>query len=200
MRKYIYSDKKCALNVSLFLPTFSIPTFLTAYEETKRVERVDADVVQCSTKAGLPKRITHFSCETKGNYSPACLRPSLDAWWQTLEWAPELLQAANRVGGTLRWIFWDWCCRSKHHTLPFSAFLRGVGRGCVKSRSTPCFCVAELQLDWIDKSGYASTSGGEIPHHDTLGQLQQWEVYCWLPRTDNTQTKMRRLFLEGIMG
>jgi hypothetical protein len=40
------------------------------------------------------------------------------------------------------------------------AVLHRAGHGCV-CRFTPCFCVAESQLDWIDKSGDVTSSERE---------------------------------------
>lgn len=58
----------------------------------------------------------------------------------------------------------------KHFTFP--RLLHEVGHGCVKSGSTPCFCVAELQLDWISKSDYRNASEGEKnPNHGFLDQM-----------------------------
>lgn len=52
-------------------------------------------------------------------------------------------------------------CKQRSNTSHFAAFLHGVGHRCAKSGSAPYFCVAELQLDWIGKSGYRSASERE---------------------------------------
>ena len=88
-----------------------------------------------------------------------------------------------------------WSGVNKDQTLASSTFLHGTGHGCVNSRSTPCFCVAREQLDWIGKSGYVSASEGGKKILTSLSRMWWWGR---LELDGNTHSKMKGL-LKSIM-
>lgn len=110
-------------------------------------------------KVQLSKRVTHFSCEMKVNSNPVFLGAFSAS--QRL-WTLELLQKSKRgreheVDFLIKspWVQ----AKIKHFTFP-SLSPWGWPRVC-EVRIHSLFLCAELQLDWIGKSGYRSASEGE---------------------------------------
>lgn len=128
-------------------------------------------------KAWLSQRITCFSCEIKGTYSPVCLGPSLDSWWlQTLAWATELLRASNRVGGTLTWVLSDRRCASEHQTLAFLGLSVWGWPWVRQAEVHSLFLCCRMTVGLDRQVRLCECLGeGEIPNHDSSGQMNSGE-------------------------